>query len=145
MVKRGAFSDTLDDDVRALFNHDANYVLGRTKANTLSLREDDKGLAVEIDPPPNQWAKDLLVSVKRGDITQMSFGFEVKEEGWIFNENELPLRELKKVRLFDVSLVTYPAYKDTDISVRKVVIPPYPSRSSIIPILRKRLETIERS
>lgn len=146
VVRKGAFLETLADDVRALFNHDPNWVLGRTIPQTLQLAEDDKGLEVRITPPDNQWANDLLVSVKRGDISQMSFAFEIKEENWIFNDNELPLRELRKVKLYDVSIVTYPAYEETDISVRKkIVIPQNPAMRSSISMKRKLLDLIERS
>ena len=71
-----AFANTITAaDVRSLFNHDSNYVLGRTKSGTLSLVKDTKGLAITIDPPETQWANDLIESVKSGDISQMSFGF----------------------------------------------------------------------
>lgn len=109
------------------------------------MAEDDKGLEVKINPPANQFASDLLVSVQRGDISQMSFAFEVLEDAWKYKDGELPVRELKKVKLYDVSIVTYPAYEETDIAVRKkVVIPPNPATSSIS-IRRKLLDLIERS
>lgn len=119
-VAPGAFTDSLGvDDVRALFNHDPNIILGRNKAGTLRLEEDDTGLAVEIDPPDTQAARDLLISMERGDITQMSFGFTTIQDTWTYDRaSELTLRTLNKVQLFDVSPVTYPAYPDTDVSVR---------------------------
>lgn len=118
MVKRGAFIDSLEsDDIRALFNHDPNYVLGRNKAGTLELREDEKGLGVRIYPPDTQWARDLSVSIERGDITQMSFGFAVEEDEWR-SEDGYDVRELRRVKLYDVSPVTYPAYTATDVGVR---------------------------
>lgn len=120
MIAPGAFTDTiLADDVRALFNHDGNFVLGRNKAGTLELAEDSIGLAVRIKPPATQWAKDLLVSMKRGDITQMSFGFQVVKDGqkWMRDGTNV-IRSLLKLRLFDVSPVTFPAYPQTDASVR---------------------------
>lgn len=117
-VKRGAFAESLDkDDIRALFNHDPNYVLGRNKAGTLQLREDEHGLLVRISPPNTAWAKDLRTSIQRGDINQMSFGFTVEEDEWRY-EDGYDVRELKKVRLFDVSPVTFPAYTATDVGVR---------------------------
>ncbi len=117
-VKRGAFSESLQkDDIRALFNHDPNYVLGRNKAGTLELREDEHGLLVRIMPPDTAWAKDLRTSIKRGDINQMSFGFTVEEDEWRY-EDGYDIRELKKVKLFDVSPVTFPAYMATDVGVR---------------------------
>lgn len=119
-VASGAFSKSLKkDDVRALWNHDPNYVLGRNKAKTLTLREDEKGLLVDITPPDTQWARDLVVSIERGDVTQMSFGFEPLDIEWIRGEKNKPdTRILKEVRLWDVSPVTFPAYVDTDIAAR---------------------------
>jgi uncharacterized protein len=80
-LARGAFADAISKasaDVHALFNHDPNLVLGRMKSGTLRLAEDDKGLTVEIDPPDTQDARDLLASIKRGDIDQMSFAFTMR-------------------------------------------------------------------
>lgn len=120
-VVKGAFEETIqNDDIRALFNHDPNYVLGRNKAGTLTLEEDEKGLKVRIVPPDTQWAKDLLVSIKRGDITQMSFGFTVILDRWSYEDN-IDVRELLKVKLYDVSPVTFPAYAQTECGVRSLV------------------------
>lgn len=119
-VVKGAFEETIQiDDIRALFNHDPNYVLGRNKAGTLTLEEDEKGLKVRIVPPDTQWAKDLLVSIKRGDITQMSFGFTVILDRWSYEDN-IDVRELLKVKLFDVSPVTFPAYSQTECGIRSM-------------------------
>lgn len=118
VIRKGAFTDAIKtDDVRALWNHDPNYVLGRTKSGTLKLEEDDIGLKIENDPPETQWAKDLMISMQRGDVDQMSFGFIVLEEKWSKREEEPDLREILKARLFDVSPVTFPAYEETDVSV----------------------------
>jgi len=117
-IAPGAFKRTIKKaDVRALFNHDPNYVLGRTKSKTLSLSEDDEGLAVEIDPPDTQWARDLMVSIKRGDISQMSFAFRTVKEQW---DEEKKVRTLLDVDLYDVSPVTYPAYPQTDVGLRSL-------------------------
>lgn len=119
-IAPGAFTETIqNDDIRALFNHDPNIVLGRNKAGTLKLSEDDKGLAVEIDLPDTSYANDLKVSIQRGDINQMSFAFMVLEDSWDLVDGE-EVRTLLKVQLFDVSLVTYPAYPQTDASIRSV-------------------------
>ena len=119
-VCKGAFAQTIqEDDIRALFNHDPNYVLGRNIAGTLTLQEDDKGLLVRITPPNTQWAKDLLVSIARGDITQMSFGFTVELDRWSYEEGK-DVRELLKVKLFDVSPVTFPAYTQTECGLRSL-------------------------
>jgi len=119
-VLPGAFKDSIEkDDIRALFNHNPDYVLGRNKSGTLELKEDEKGLKVIIHPPDTQWARDLLVSIDRGDITQMSFGFIVESDRWGL-EDGMDVRELQKVKLFDVSPVTYPAYPQTDVGVRSM-------------------------
>jgi len=122
MIMPGAFTEAMrKDDVRALFNHDPNYILGRTKAGTLHLEEDDKGLAIEIDPPDTSYAKDLLVSIKRGDISQMSFAFNLrnnKGEEWDKTNEKMPIRKVLNIKLYDVSPVTYPAYPQTDVKVR---------------------------
>lgn len=120
-IAPGAFADAIkEDDVRALFNHDPNFVLGRNKAGTLRLSEDDVGLAIEIDPPDTQAARDLIVSIERGDITQMSFGFQLVTDEWDYTDRQNPVRTLKKVKLYDVSPVTYPAYEDTDVELNSL-------------------------
>lgn len=123
-IAPGAFAKTLQEaDVRGLLNHDPNYVLGRTKAETLELSEDGKGLRFSVTPPDTQWAKDLLVSIQRGDINQMSFGFRTIKDTWgkgITDENGRAVRErtLLEVALFDVSVVTFPAYPATEAGLR---------------------------
>lgn len=117
-VRKGAFSESIGrDDIRALFNHDPNYVLGRNRAGTLELVEDDVGLRVRITPPDTSWARDITTSIRRGDISQMSIGFVVEDDEWS-SKDGIDTRELKKVRLFDVSPVTFPAYTATDVGVR---------------------------
>jgi hypothetical protein len=121
-IKRGAFKKALKNaDVRALFNHDPNYVLGRSTAGTLALKEDDKGLLMANDPPDTQWANDLMVSVDRGDISQMSFGFTVDKDEWHEDKEGRMTRTIHEVgRLLDVSVVTYPAYPDTAVALRSL-------------------------
>jgi len=118
-IAPGAFDDVLADDVRALFNHDPNFVLGRTTAKTLAISVDQTGLRNEITPPDTQWARDLMTSMKRGDITQQSFAFTVKNDSWEWNkETDLVTRTILKLeRLYDVSIVTYPAYPQTTAQV----------------------------
>ena len=117
-VRKGAFAESIGkDDIRALFNHDPNYVLGRNRAGTLELVEDDVGLRVRITPPDTSWARDITPSIRRGDISQMSIGFVVEDDEWS-SKDGIDTRELKKVRLFDVSPVTFPAYTATDVGVR---------------------------
>lgn len=118
-IKPGAFAKTLGNDVRALWNHDANHVLGRTTAKTLTLREDEVGLAVEILLPDTQTGRDLAVSIERGDVSQMSFAFRTITDRWN-TENGETIRTLEEVELFDVSPVTFPAYPDTDVAVRSL-------------------------
>ena len=100
-----------------MFNHDPNFVLGRNKAGTLELEEDEIGLRVVITPPDTSWANDLIKNLRRGDISQMSIGFIVLEDTW-GTQDGIDIREIKKVQLFDVSIVTYPAYTQTDVGVR---------------------------
>ena len=120
-IAPGAFGESLAmDDVRALFNHDPNYVLGRSTSGTLRLAEDAHGLRIEIDPPDTQWARDLTATMKRGDISQMSFGFTTQADKWT-TENDQTIRELQKARLFDVSVVTYPAYPQTVAQARDIL------------------------
>lgn len=121
-IDPGTFKKSIEkDDIRALFNHDANYILGRNKAGTLTLTEDEKGLNIEIDPPDTQYARDLQESIKRGDINQMSFGFVVINDSWDFEKGKEAIRTLKEVRLFDVSPVTYPAYPQTSVKIRSYI------------------------
>lgn len=120
MIMPGAFADTLKADVRALLNHDPNLLLGRTVANTLVLSEDELGLRYEILPPDTTYARDLMISLDRGDLDQSSFGFRVIEDSWVrpTDEEPIPIRKLHKVELFDVSPVTFPAYPATSAGVR---------------------------
>lgn len=121
-ISPGAFAESLEDgdDVRALFNHDPNIVLGRNVSGTLRLEEDDKGLAYEIDLPDTQAARDLAISVERGDVSQNSFGFMTLEDDWERDKEGNVTRTLEKVALFDISPVTYPAYPDTDLALRSL-------------------------
>ncbi len=121
-IAKGTFKKAIKDgDVRALFNHDPNYVLGRTKSGTLELAEDDKGLSFTVIPPDTTWAGDLYKSIKRGDISQVSFGFTVTKEEWKQNENAPDERTLLEVELFDVSPVTFAAYPQTEVQARKEI------------------------
>jgi uncharacterized protein len=108
-------------DVRCLWNHDANHILGRTKAGTLRLSTDKVGLVYEVDPPATNLAKDLMISMERGDVTQSSFGFICVEDTWRDDPNTGGfIRTVLKAELFDVSPVTYPAYPDATSGVRSV-------------------------
>jgi hypothetical protein len=116
-VKRGAFRKTIKDgaDVRLLIDH-TGVPLARTKSGTLKLREDDKGLYMEARlDPANPDAVKMRSALMRGDVSQMSFAFETVKDGW---NKDRTVRELKEVRLHDVSIVTYPAYEETSAEMR---------------------------
>lgn len=122
IILPGAFDRVLSNDVRALFNHDPNYVIGRTSANTLAMSIDERGLKIRATPPDTQWARDMVTSMRRGDITQMSFSFRVAENGqqWT-KETGGELRSVSAIDMLrDVSPVTYPAYPDTSVAVRSL-------------------------
>lgn len=122
-IAPGAFDDVLNDDVRALFNHDRNFVLGRTKSGTLQLEMDSRGLSYIITPPDTQTVRDLVLTpIARGDVTGSSFGFRVAEDGdeWR-KEGELVVRVIHRFeRLTDISPVTYPAYEGTHVAQRSL-------------------------
>lgn len=116
-VRRGAFTKTLNDgaDVRLLVDHEG-VPLARSKSGTLKLREDDKGLLVEAElDPANPDAQRVLSAMSRGDLSQMSFAFRTIKDSW---NKDRSVRELKEVQLFDVSVVTFPAYEETSAELR---------------------------
>jgi len=116
-VKRGAFSKTLNDgaDVRLLIDH-TGVPLARTKSGTLQLVEDDRGLKVEtVLDPSNPDAARIMSAMKRGDISQMSFAFRTIKDSW---NSDRSVRDLREVQLFDVSVVTFPAYEETIAELR---------------------------
>lgn len=118
-VSKTAFDNALKrpDDVRALFNHNANLILGRNKANTLRLSVDERGLRYEIDVPDSTIGHDLVESVKRGDVSGSSFSFYVTRQSFEEVGNVL-VRTIEDVELFDVGPVTYPAYTGTEAIAR---------------------------
>ena len=119
-VAPGAFSETLGDDIRALVNHNDTLVLGRNKAGTLELREDSHGLWGKIKVNPNDSdAMNLYERVKRGDVNQCSFGFMIEDEETEFREDGSIHWTIRKVKLFEVSVCTFPAYEATEVSARK--------------------------
>lgn len=122
-IAPGAFTDAIasGQDVKCLFNHDPNQVLGRTKSGTLRLKEDNTGLHYECDiDKGTSVGKDVHAHIDRGDIDQCSFGFVVRDEEMNY-DGEKPLRTIKKVDLYDVSPVTYPAYPTTSVEARSNV------------------------
>ena len=119
-VAPGAFTETLSGDIRALVNHDTTLVLGRTKPRTLSLKEDTYGLWRHITVNPNdRAAMDLYERVKRGDVDGCSFGFDILDEETDFREDGSIHWTIKKVKLYEVSCCTFPAYEETNISARE--------------------------
>ena len=119
-IAQGAFSRTISGDIRALINHDTTLVLGRTKAGTLELREDTHGLWGHIDINPNDGdAMNLYERVKRGDVDQCSFGFDIRSEDTDIREDGSIHWTIKDVDLYEVSCCTFPAYEATNISARE--------------------------
>lgn len=114
IIRPGAFDEVLKDDVRALFNHDPNFILGRSSAGTLALTVDERGLRYDITAPETKTIRDLVLApMQRGDINQSSFAFRVARDGeeWYQDEDGVVIREITRFsRLLDVSPVTYPAY-----------------------------------
>lgn len=119
-IAPGAFSETLNGDIRALTDHETMYVLGRNEAKTLELREDDKGLWGSILINPNdQDAMNLYARVERGDVNQCSFGFDILSEETDFREDGSIHWTITSVKLYEVSVCTFPAYAETSVEARK--------------------------
>jgi hypothetical protein len=118
-IRRGAFSRVLRErqDICCLFNHSANYLLGRTKSGTLELEEDQAGLHFECELPDTSFARDLRESIARGDVSGCSFSFAVAKDEWA-SDNRRELIELKS--LMDVGPVCFPAYDSTSVSARSL-------------------------
>ena len=119
-IDPGAFSLESDTDVRALTNHDTTLVLGRTTAGTLTLRVDERGLwgSVRINPA-DQDAVNLYERVKRKDVDQCSFGFDILEEAAEYRDDGITVWHLKRVKLYEVSVCTFPAYEATGVQARQ--------------------------
>ena len=137
-----------DGDIRFLFEHQYDRLLGRERSKTLTIERDDKGLGFDVIPP--DFESGIVEQVERGDINQMSFGFRVLEDDWEFFDNDLPLRTLKEIRLYEISLVSNPAYPDTSAAVRsleaaqKLRMPPAPVRNGKVALYRRKLEQLRR-
>lgn len=105
-------------DVRALVNHDSANVIGRLSAGTLEMKKDGKGLRVTIEPDPDiSYARDIMLAVKRGDVSGMSFAFRTIEDDWNFEDERMAIRTVLDMRVSEVSIVTFPAYTQTDVQV----------------------------
>lgn len=121
VIKPGAFDNSISGDVRALINHDTSLVLGRTKAGTLTLKQDARGLwgSVRINRDDVD-AMNLYARVQRGDVDQCSFGFAIKRETFVDNGDGTYRWEIEEVDpLYEVSVCTFPAYTETSVSARK--------------------------
>lgn len=141
MIKPNAFDSVLENDVRVFFNHDPNYILGRTKAGTAKISSDKTGLKYEFEVPDTQAGRDLLVSLERGDISQSSFAFSVDRDSWSERDGR-DIRTIEKVkRLYDVSPVSIPAYPDADdIAIAKRSLKNYKNESWTSTIKRSLLD-----
>lgn len=121
VIEPGFFDDVLNDDVRALIDHNPSLILGRTKSGTLTISVDEKGLYYEAKSPGTSFANDLAISMQRGDVTQSSFAFSLTGDGeyWEEDEEGRVIRHLTKAKkLYDVSPVTYPAYPEASSGKR---------------------------
>lgn len=124
VIAEGAFDNTIrNNTIKALYNHNTDYVLGSTKSQTLRLESDNIGLRFEIDLPNTQVGNDLYESVKRGDIDGNSFGFKVLNDKWSEVEldgKKIMKRTLLEVELFEISPTPFPAYEDTEVDCRSL-------------------------
>jgi len=148
-IAKGAFKNSLakSPDVRALVDHEPGRILGRTKAGTLAVREDDAGLFVEINPPDTTVGRDTMESIRRGDVSGMSFAFRTIDDAWETRDGE-ELRTLKEIELVDVAVVTYPAYPDTSVAVRslaewKKAQAPAPENNSDLDLYKRKQRILE--
>lgn len=124
-IKPGAFGRALreSDDVRCLFNHNADNILGRSAAGTLAMKEDSSGLYYDCDAPDTQLGRDVRTSIKRRDITGCSFAFMPTKQSWrdvVQDGKTIRFRDIEEVELYDVGPVTYPAYEGTDVDARSL-------------------------
>jgi HK97 family phage prohead protease len=128
-IAPGAFDETLGNDIRALINHDTTLVLGRNKSGTLELKADSHGLWGRIKINPNDSdAVNLYERVKRGDVDQCSFGFNILEELTDWRDDGTVKWTIKKIDLHEVSVCTFPAYEDTGVQARKAEVSQYKQR-----------------
>jgi len=128
-IASGAFDTTLSNDIRALIDHETRLVLGRTKAGTLELRADNYGLWGRIKINPNDTdAMNLYERVKRGDVDQCSFGFNIVREETDWREDGTVKWTIQEIDLHEVSVVTFPAYEDTGVAARQKQVEEYRDR-----------------
>jgi len=142
-IDSGAFDKTLGNDIRALINHDTSLVLGRNKANTLELKSDSHGLWGAIKINPNDMdAVNLYERVKRGDVDQCSFGFNILSEETEWKEDGTVKWTIKEVDLHEVSVCTFPAYEETGVQARQKEVEQHKERQleQRKKILKERLD-----
>lgn len=133
-VKQGALQHVAARDVRALYHHDDMQLLGTTRAGTLSLVADNKGLFFELELPNTSYGNDVLELIKRGDVSGCSFGFIAARENWL--EGGKPTRELLEVDLHEITLTATPAYPDTSLALRTM-----PKSNNALSNAKRWLET----
>lgn len=147
IITKGAFDNTLNNDIRALWNHNTQFVLGRNKTGSLELKADDKGLFATIKMPKTQYASDLYELVQRGDVDQCSFGFNIPTNGETLEELASGgyRWRINEVDLHEVSVVTFPAYENTSVQARARQIEEMKDRKlqETRTALQKRLEVLK--
>lgn len=121
-------------DIRALWNHNSDFPLGRTRNGTLRVDKDARGVRFELQPPATSWGADAVASIRRGDVSGMSFGFAAKRENgdtWAKPGSDgIAERTVLDAHLVELSPVTFPAYPATDVAVRSVEVPEFPNEES---------------
>ena len=118
-IQHGAFKESLEkNNVKALWNHNADFPLGSTNGKTLTLEEDDKGLRFELELPDNTWGRDAGIAIKRKDVDGVSFGFSVNKDEWDHSNSKESIRTLVDVNLIEISPTPFPAYPATSVSAR---------------------------
>ena len=146
IITRGAFDETLNNDIRALWNHNTQYVLGRNKSGSLEIKADDKGLYGSIKLPKTQYAEDLYELVQRGDVDQCSFGFNILDEDLEELSSNNYRWRINKIDLHEISVVTFPAYENTTVQARSKEIEQLQQRKLQEQkiVLSKRLERFKK-
>lgn len=128
-----AFTKSMaEDDVRVLFNHNADYILGRSTNGTLKMSVDDVGLLIDAELSDTQWGRDTFTSIQRGDITQMSIGGMIVAET-LHMDGETTVYTVDEFKLWDVSPVTYAAFEQTDVGVKESAVEPEAVAASACP------------
>lgn len=130
-IAPGAFTRALKEkqDIRSLFNHDANVVLGRTTNGSMKLTEDETGLWTETTPPDTQQARDVVENIRVGNVSGMSFMFQIRKQEWIFSDDAkvLDRRVITDVDLYEAGPVVFPAYEETSVGLRSLAEQSYQS------------------